>query len=192
MEPDWSALGRPHEAPWPLTILFVGVDNGDKSQPDLNLKLEFEKIKQAYRESKAYHVDTRRVVIKQLLFSQWSEVMVEICKEMPTALHLGCHAHKGGGLELFRQTVKPREILPAIRSWNRDARSRSPPRPEIRLIVLNACESETHALDLTRAVDFASGHRDLVDDCDAIQSTLSHVCCTTVSLMARHCWTAST
>ena len=29
-EPDWSALERPHEAPWPFTILFVGVDNGDK------------------------------------------------------------------------------------------------------------------------------------------------------------------
>jgi len=167
--PDWSALGRPDEAPWPLTILFVGVDNGDKSQPDLNLKLEFEKIEQAYRESKAYHVDTRRVVIKQLLFSQWSEVMMEICKEMPTALHLGCHAHKGGGLQLFRQTVKPREILQEIMSWNRDARSRSPPRPEIRLIVLNACESETHALDLTRGVDFAIGHWDLVDDGNALR-----------------------
>ena len=95
IEPDWSALGRPHEAPWPLTILFVGVDNGDKSQPDLTLKLEFEKIEQAYRESKVYHhVDTRRVVIKQLLFSQWPEVMMEIRKEMPTALHFGCHAWK--------------------------------------------------------------------------------------------------
>ena len=80
---------------------------------------EFKKIEQAYRESIAYHVDTRRVVIKQLLFSQWSEVMVEICKEMPTALHVGCHAHEGGGLELFRQTVKPSQILPEIISWNR-------------------------------------------------------------------------
>ena len=87
---------------------------------------------------------------------------------MPTALHLGCHAHKGGGLELFRQTVKPREILPEIMSWNRDARRRSPPRPDIRLIVLNACESATHALDLTRGVDFAIGHRDPVDDGNAI------------------------
>ena len=53
-------------------------------------------------------------------------------------------------------------------SWNRDARNRSPPRPEIRLIVLNACESETLALDLTEGVDFAIGHRDPVDDGDAI------------------------
>ncbi len=67
-------VGRPDEAP--------GVDNIDKSQPDLNLKLEFDKIEQTYRESKAYHVDTRRVVIKRLLFSQWSEVMVEICKDI--------------------------------------------------------------------------------------------------------------
>jgi len=64
----------------PLAVYnpVCGVDNGEKSQPDLNLKLEIEKFEQAYRESKAYHVDTRRVVIKQLLFSQWSEVMVEI------------------------------------------------------------------------------------------------------------------
>ena len=168
-EPDWSALERPHEAPWPFTILFVGVDNGDKTEPDLNLKEEFKKIEQAYRESMAYHVDTRRVVIKQLLFSQWSEVMVEICKEMPTALHIGCHAHEGGGLELFQQTVKPSQILPEIISWNRDARRRTPPRPEIRLIVLNACESDTHALDLTEGVDFAIGHRDPVNDGNAIE-----------------------
>jgi len=181
-EPDWSKLERPGEAPWPFTILFVGVDNGKKSSPDLKLKLEFKKIEQAYRERLAKH-DTRRVVIKQLLFSQWKEVMEEICKEMPTALHLGCHAWKGkgGGLELFRQTVKPREILPSIVSWNRDARIRSPPRPEIRLIVLNACESETHAIlstTTTRLISRISLYDRLFDGTTLLDSfNIARSCC---------------
>jgi hypothetical protein len=39
------------DAPWPFAILFVGVDNSEKTDPDLNLKKEFEKIEQAYRET---------------------------------------------------------------------------------------------------------------------------------------------
>jgi len=35
--------------------------------------------------------------------------------------------------------------------------------------VLNACESDTHALDLTEGVDFAIGHRDPVNDGNAIE-----------------------
>ncbi len=107
---DGSPLDRPDDAPWPFTILFVGVDNGEKTDPDLNLKGEFEKIEQAYRESKVYH-GSSRVLIKRLLFSKWSEVLIEIRKEAPTMLQFGCHAQKGKGFELFRQIVDPHEML---------------------------------------------------------------------------------
>jgi hypothetical protein len=110
-------------------------------------------LAQADRESKVYH-GSSRVLIKRLLFSKWSEVLIEIRKEAPTMLLFGCHARKGKGFELFRQVVDPHEMLDAIRSWNKSAREQSPPRPEIRIIVSNACDSEDHARVLSEVVDF--------------------------------------
>ncbi len=49
---DGSPLDRPDDTPWSFTILFVVTDNGDKTDPDLNLKREFERIEQAYREAR--------------------------------------------------------------------------------------------------------------------------------------------
>jgi hypothetical protein len=160
-------LDRPDDAPWPFTILFVGVDNGDKTDPDLNLKRELEKIEQAYRKSKVCH-GSSRVLIKRILFSKSSELLIEIRKEAPTMLQFGCHAQKAKGFELFRQIVGPQEMLDAIRSWNKSARERSPPRPEIRIIVSNACDSEDQARVLSEVVDFAIGQRAPVADENAI------------------------
>jgi len=169
IEPDWSQFEAPASVPSKLTILFVGVDNGSVKDPDLKLKEEYNNIQQAYRESLISHCEPIRVVIKRLYFSNWNDVMMEIRKEQPTILHFGCHAQKGTGLELFQQIVKPRQIVDAISSWNSDARGRTPPRPDIRLIVLNACESDVHALDLTTCVDFAIGHQQPVLDKDAVE-----------------------
>ena len=169
IEPDWSQFEAPASVPSKLTILFVGVDNGSAKDPDLKLQEEYNNIEQAYRESHISHCKPIRVVIKRLYFSNWNDVMMEIRKEQPTILHFGCHAQKGTGIELFQQTVKPRQIVDAISSWNSDARGRTPPRPDIRLIVLNACESDVHALDLTTCVDFAIGHQQPVLDKDAVQ-----------------------
>ena len=165
---DGSPLDRPDDAPWPFTILFVGVDNGEKTDPDLNLKREFEKIEQAYGEADISKGTSSGVVIKQIFFSKWSDVMMQIRKVKPTILHMGCHARKGKGFELFRQIVDPHEMLDAIRSWNTSARKQSPPRPEIRIIVSNACDSEEHARVLSEGVDFAIGHRAPVADESAI------------------------
>ncbi len=76
---DGSPLDRPDDAPF--TILFVGVDNGDKIDPDLNLKREFERIEQAYGEAEVSKDGSSRVLIKWLRFSKWSEVMMTIRKE---------------------------------------------------------------------------------------------------------------
>jgi hypothetical protein len=59
-------------------------------------------------------------------------------------------------------------MLDAIRSWNKSARKQRPPRPEIRIIVSNACDSENHARVLSEGVDFAIGHRAPVADESAI------------------------
>jgi hypothetical protein len=151
---DGSPLDRPDDAPWPFTILFVGVDNGEKTDPDLHLKREFERIEQAYREARVSKDGSSPVLIKWLRFSKWSEVMIEIRRVAPTMLQFGGHAQKGKGFELFRQIVDPQEMLDAIRSWNKSSREQSPPRPEIRIIVSNACDSEDHARVLSEVVDF--------------------------------------
>ena len=93
---------------------------------------------------------------------------MEIRKVKPTILSMGCHAQKGKGFELFRQIVDPHAMQDAIRSWNKSAREQSPPRPQIRIIVSNACDSEDHARLLSEVVDFAIGHDDPVEDQDAI------------------------
>ena len=72
-EQNWSALDAPADAPWSFTILFVGVDNA--KEPDLKLKLEFEKIEQAYKESDISKHTNCRVTIKWLVFSRWEDVM---------------------------------------------------------------------------------------------------------------------
>ncbi len=122
-EPNWLALQPPDPAPWPFTILFAGVDNGHKDDPDLELQREFQMIESVYKQSKIYHDGSApRVHIKQIFFSKLADVMIQIRREKPSVLHFGCHSEKSTGLELFRQIAKPKEIFDAIQSWNEDAR----------------------------------------------------------------------
>ena len=165
---DWSALGRPDDAPFPFTILFVGVDNSDKTDPDLNLKAEFEKIEQAYRERLARDDPTRAVRIKRLYFTRFAEVVLEIRRESPSVVHFGCHAREKKGLELFKETVDTPTMVRSIEAWNRDARQQRPPQPPVRGIIYNSCESDMHALDMIDCVDFAIGHQDPVEDDRAV------------------------
>jgi hypothetical protein len=165
-EPNWSGLGPPADATWPFTVLFIGVGNGDKTDPDLQLTKEFNLIESAYKESALYHNANDRVHIKQIFFSKLAEVMKQIRREKPAVLHLGCHATNGKGLELFRQKVSPRDFVDAIQSWNATARRQQ--YHEIRLVILNACESDALARDLKSCVEFVIGHKDRVADDDAI------------------------
>jgi hypothetical protein len=113
----------------------VGVDNGDKTDPDLNLNREFKMIDQTYRETDISRVTSTGVVIMQIFYSKWSDVMMEIRKVKPTILCMGCHTQKGKDLELFRQVVEPHEILDSIRNWNESVSEQSPSRSQIRIIV---------------------------------------------------------
>jgi hypothetical protein len=51
-------------------------------------------------------------------------------------------------------------MLDAIRRWNKSAYKQSPTRPEIRIIVSNACDSEDHVCVLSEGVDFPIDHFD--------------------------------
>ena len=67
-EPDWSKLPRPDDTKVPFKILYVGVDNGRKDDPDLNLKEELKKIEQAF----LARGKPSCVQIKCVSFCKWS------------------------------------------------------------------------------------------------------------------------
>jgi hypothetical protein len=159
-EPEWSQLPAARPCPSPLTILFVGVDNGNRQSPELNLNAEFQKIEDAWRAQKL----GAAVNIKRIFYARWPEVMEAIAREDPSVLHLGCHSTKEG-LELFQRVVTP-EMIRQLQHWNEHARTKG--RAEIRLVVVNSCESDGLAQEFAKFVDFAVGHVGEVEDREAI------------------------
>jgi hypothetical protein len=163
-----TPLDRPPEAPCPLKILFVGVDNEKFA---LKLNKEYEEIERAKEKAcTAAQLESSKppsIELKQKFYSNWSDIVKEIRDFQPTILHVGCHA-KEKGLELFQQMLEPNQMLEAIRVWNKYQCKQRSPRP-IRVILLNACESEDHAHILSEGVDFAIGHRAPVYDDDAVK-----------------------
>jgi hypothetical protein len=52
-----------------VSILFVVVDNGGKTDPDLNLNREYREIEKAYKEAKLKSVKLKSVTLNQIFFS---------------------------------------------------------------------------------------------------------------------------
>jgi hypothetical protein len=180
--PDWSglALAAPAPAPRPFTILFVGVNSNEK--PDLNLKEEHNKVQTALDAAYGRASAHKPVVLKHVAYSTWDEVLSEIRREHPTVLHLGCHSDRHAGILLFRGTVRPKTMLPAIKAWNEHAGRKG--FAQLRVIVVNACGSDGHAQELAECVDFAIGHAAPVKDKDALvfSGTLYECVCQGMSL----------
>jgi len=140
IEPDWTALqlATPSRSPLSFTILFVGVNGNEKA--DLNLKEEYKKIQSALEKYSKRSVK-HEIRLSRVAYSSWKDVILEIQRVEPTIVQFGYHSQESG-LELFGQTVRPQEMIPV----NVESRTRG--RAEIRLIVLNACESDGHAKKL--------------------------------------------
>ena len=160
-EPDWSQMSAPEKMEFPFTILFVGVDNGDRQAPELNINEEFKKIDTALRLTRL----DKHIRIRQIFYSKWSEVMEAIMDEKPGVLQMGCHATKRG-LELFRTIVTP-DMIRQVRDWNEYARANN--LPQVRMVATNTCDSDGLAMEFAEFVDFVIGHVDEVDDADAVQ-----------------------
>jgi hypothetical protein len=169
LQPNCLDLERPDPAPWPFTVLYVGVDSGGKGDPDLNLNAEFQKIEQALKECLKGSSNHVRIKLKQTFYSDSSDLMIQIRTEMPTVVQIGSHATEKGGVELFRQTIF-KELVLMITTWNEMARSKTPPRPHVRLVAFNSCESDALAKMLAEAgVEFVIGHKGPVEDHAAIK-----------------------
>ena len=159
-EPDWSQKEAPAAMELPFTILFVGVDNGDRQSPELNLKAEYQAIETAL---KLMQMD-KKIRLRQIFFSNWGEVMAAIQDEKPSILHLGSHS-TGKGIELFREIVTL-DMIKQIEDWNEHARARG--WPQIRMVATNSCDSDRLAWEFAKFVDFAIGHFDELGDDAAV------------------------
>jgi len=155
-EPDWSGKPAPAPMEFPFTILFVGVDNGDRQAPELNLNAEFEAINTALRMKRL----DGKVRVRQIFYSNWADVMKTINDEAPDVLHLGCHGTTRG-IELFRKVVTP-EMIRQLQDWNAHARATN--RRQIRFVVINSCESDGPAMEFATFVEFVIGHLGEVED----------------------------
>jgi hypothetical protein len=182
--PDWAGLelAAPAPAPRPYTILFVGVNSNEKPDPQLNHMEEHRKIQAALDAAYGRTSAHKPVVLKHVAYSTWDEVLSAIRRECPTVLHLGCHSERHGGIQLFRDTVQPERMLPAIKAWNEHAGRKG--FAQLRVIVVNACGSDGHAQELAECVDFAIGHAAPVKDKDALvfSGTLYECVCQGMSL----------
>jgi len=172
-EPNWSELklDAPNQAPWPFKILFVGVNGSEHA--DLSLKEEFGKMESAFREEFNRWDDKDKPSLQQIPYSTWKDVMDQVGREYPSILHFGCHA-QANGVELYGKTVRPQQMIPAIKAHNEFAREKG--KGEINVIVVNACDSDKHADKLSQCVDFAIGHKAAVGDKEAIDFTDSFYC----------------
>jgi len=167
-QPNWSErnLSPPSSAPWPYTILFVGVNSDEKF--DLSLKTELQRMESASDTHFNSRAKNDKPILAPIPYSTWDEVMHQVGRQYPTILHFGCHA-EGSGLELFKQTVQPQQMILAINAHNEFAREKG--EGEIRLIAVNACNSDQHAENLSACVDFVIGHNAPVSDRKAILFT---------------------
>ena len=97
--------------------------------------------------------------LKHVAYSTWQEVLDEIMRVRPTWLQFGCHSGKETGIHLYGNKVQPERILPAIQEWNAFARSKG--WAYIRVLVLNACDSDVHAEKLKQ---YHAKHKDAAAD----------------------------
>ena len=131
VEPRWAdfCLEKPAKPPRPFKILFIGVNANESAT--LHLKEEYEAITRALdTNSRNFVLAHDTPVVKQIPYSTWREVMDEVKREHPSALVFGLHSSEARGIELFRRTVIPEQMVAAIGAWNEDARQKG--RNEVR------------------------------------------------------------
>ena len=155
----------PLQPTWNYVILFVGA-NGDGIWNDqISLKEEYEMIQNTLW--RVYGESAVRPLLKHDPYSTWYEVMEVVMREYPTVVHFGCYSSQEEGMALIQRSVSAEDMIENIQVCNLLAFQKK--KPGVRVIVLNACESNVHAQQLSMCVDFAIGHcGDLDDKLDAI------------------------
>ncbi len=91
-------------------------------------------------------------------------------EENPTILHVGSLTIGKGqqaGFHFASGAMEPMQMIPAIKTHNEKARREN--KPDLRMVVLNACESDAYAAALLQCVDFAIGHNSEVVDENAVE-----------------------
>jgi hypothetical protein len=164
---EWSAKTEPVPVRRPFKILFVGVNENEPIKSQLDLKREQRLIQEMIYK---YFRDIPKPEFKPIPHASWGEVIRAVQEENPTILHVGSHSIAKGqqaGVHLASGATVPTQMIPAIKTHNEGARREN--KPGLRMVVLNACESDAYAKALLQCVDFAIGHHSDVFDEHAVQ-----------------------
>jgi len=141
----WMKMPPPPKPPWRYTILFVDA-NGDGIRNDqISLKEEYEMIQNSLW--RVYGEAAVKPLLKLIPYSTWNEVMEVLMREYPTVVHFGCHSSQEEGLALIQRSVSAEDMIGNIEACNLLAFQKE--KPGVRVIVLNACESNEHAQQLS-------------------------------------------
>jgi hypothetical protein len=165
---EWSARTVPVPVRRPFKILFVGVNENERIKSQLDLKREQQLIQDMIY--KYFRDIFPKPEFKPIPHGTWGEVIRAVQEENPTILHVGSHSIGKGqqaGVHLASGATVPMQMIPAIKTHNEGARRKN--KPDLRMVVLNACESDAHAEALLQCVDFAIGHNSEVDDERAVE-----------------------
>eukprot|EP00961_Rhodomonas_salina_P016615 223931-Rhodomonas_salina.1 len=159
--PESVATGQRHPDPWPnrVNILFSGANRDGRAQ--LNLEKECRAIESACQ--KVFGLKwTDHVCIRPIFFSRFSELVENLNSWSTTILHFACHGEEEC-LEFFDDIAGKDDLT---RKISATSGSTSPDR--VRMVVLNACFSDSLAESLANHVDFVIGHHGPVKDATAI------------------------
>eukprot|EP00961_Rhodomonas_salina_P130700 1759491-Rhodomonas_salina.3 len=137
-----------------IRVLFCGANR--EGRASLLLENEYRGMKNACRELPEEHFK-----FEEFFFSESSKLVEMLNTFKPTILHISSHG-EGQTLELSDAGLDAESLGRKIRGVNKTAH-------RVRLVILNACHSDTIARSLATDVDFVIGHEGAVLDKDAIQ-----------------------
>jgi len=158
-EPHWADLPAPQIEEPPYRILFVGANNDNTSQ--LNLEGEMQEIETEFLLKKGSDSWRNNVIFQHSLCTSVSDLARGLNIHDPVILHFACHGDKSA-LQLFEKDLVAEDFVNFVSEWAASGKS-------LRLIIANACKSSYIAKSLSGIVDFVIGHHTPVGDADAVK-----------------------
>jgi hypothetical protein len=155
---NWAALPAPLPPVAPYCILFVGANNANETQ--LNLEGEMQQMENAFFQQRGRTSWGDNVIFKPSYFTSAADLSRALRLHDPAVLHFSCHGHTSA-LSLFGQDLAAQDLVKFIESWCASGK-------RLQFIIANACHSAEIVHALSEHVDFVIGHSTHVLDADAV------------------------
>ena len=116
-ETDWSAKEAPTPIPRRFKILFVGVNDNERIQSQIDLKKEQQLIQD--KMNRHFGDNDSKPEFKSIPHGSWGEVIAAVQEEWPTLLHIGCHALAKGSQAGVHLASGATSTLLRVKPWSR-------------------------------------------------------------------------